>query len=385
MLTKRHVGLLVAGIVIATGVVPSALPTLTVSAAAYTGGFNFSVDGATVTGCATSCNGMSLTIPSDNGSGVTVTSIGNSAFYANMLTSVIIPSSVTSIGNSAFATNKLTSVTIPSSVTSIGSEAFATNMLTSVTIPSSVTSIGVSAFLNNALTSVTLPSSVTSIGNSAFENNALTLVTLGSSLLNIGANAFRANALTSVTIPSSVTSIGSSAFADNGLKSIAFLGNRPTISNGAFIYSLQCVYYAAGKTGWPGTAISGVIPSLETGCTVAGAPATTAPETSATTAPTTTTATSASATPSTSATKTTKVGYFTFRSLTPRQIAINAGLNLFRKSKISLKVLTSSKSVCKLTKGLVKGTGSGMCRIAVAVTTPKIGTSHGMLAVKFTK
>ena len=297
VLTKRRVGLLVAGIVIATGVVPSALPILPVSAAAYTGGFNFSGDGATVTGCATSCNGMSLTIPSDNGSGVTVTSIGNSAF----------------------------------------------------------------------------------------ENNALTLVTLGSSLLNIGANAFRANALTSVTIPSSVTSIGSSAFADNGLKSIAFLGNRPTISNGAFIYSLQCVYYAAGKTGWPGTAISGVIPSLETGCTVAGAPATTAPETSATTAPTTTTATSASATPSTSATKTTKVGYFTFRSLTPRQIAINAGLNLFRKSKISLKVLTSSKSVCKLTKGLVKGTGSGMCRIAVAVTTPKIGTSHGMLAVKFTK
>jgi hypothetical protein len=87
----------------------------------------------------------------------------------------------------------------------------------------------------------------------------------------------------------------------------------------------------------------------------------------------------------TSATKTTKVGYFTFRSLTPRQIAINAGLTLFRKSKISLKVLTSSKSVCKLTKGLVNGTGSGMCRIAVAVTTPKIGTSHGMLAVKFTK
>ena len=352
VLTKRHVGLLVAGIVIATGVVPSALPILPVSAAAYTGGFNFSGDGATVTGCATSCNGMSLTIPSDNGSGVTVTGIGNGAFDTNMLTSVTIPSSVTSIGNAAFANN----------------------VLSSVIIPSSVTSIGVSAFLNNALTSVAIPSSVTSIGNSAFENNALTLVTLGSSLLNIGAAAFRANALTSVTIPSSVTSIGSSAFADNGLKSIAFLGNRPTISNGAFIYSLQCVYYAAGKTGWPGTAISGVVPSLESDCTVSGGSASTSTSTSTSTT-----------TVATSATKTTKVGYFTFRSLTPRQIAINAGLTLFRKSKISLKVLTSSKSVCKLTKGLVNGTGSGMCRIAVAVTTPKIGTSHGMLAVKFTK
>jgi hypothetical protein len=158
------------------------------------------------------------------------------------------------------------------------------------------------------------------------------------------------------------------------LELITFLGNRPTISNGSFIYSLQCVYYAAGKTGWPGTAISGVVPSLESDCTVSGGSASTSTSTSTSTT-----------TVATSTTKTTKVGYFTFRSLTPRQIAINAGLNLFRKSKISLKVLTSSKSVCKLAKGLVNGTRSGMCRIAVAVTTPKIGTSHGILAVKFTK
>ena len=41
---------------------------------------------------------------------------------------------VTSIGNSAFESNNLTSVTIPSSVTSIGDFAFEYSGLTSVTI-----------------------------------------------------------------------------------------------------------------------------------------------------------------------------------------------------------------------------------------------------------
>ena len=54
--------------------------------------------------------------------------------------------SVTSINDSAFALNQLTSVTIPNSVTSINDSAFAFNQLTSVTIPNSVTSIELGAF-----------------------------------------------------------------------------------------------------------------------------------------------------------------------------------------------------------------------------------------------
>ena len=76
--------------------------------------------------------------------GVTVTSIGDQAFYnCTSLTSVTIPDSVTSIGDRAFRyCISLTSVTIPDSVTSIGEEAFYGCWdLTRLTIPGSVTSI----------------------------------------------------------------------------------------------------------------------------------------------------------------------------------------------------------------------------------------------------
>ena len=128
--------------------------------------------------------------------GVTVTSIGDQAFYnCTSLTSVTIPDSVTSIGDRAFRyCISLTSVTIPDSVTSIGEEAFYGCWdLTRLIIPGSVTSIDKDAFcFCSSLTSVTIPDSVTSIGDSAF---------------------YGCESLTSVTIPDSVTSIGNCAFA----------------------------------------------------------------------------------------------------------------------------------------------------------------------------
>ena len=150
--------------------------------------------------------------------GVTVTSIGNSAFdNCRSLTSMTIPDSVTSIGDSAFRyCTSLTSVTIPDSVTSIGDLAFQyCTSLTSVTIPDSVTSIGGRAFDGcRSLTSVAIPDGVTSIGHGAFYNcTSLTSVTIPDGVTSIGVYTFSGcTSLTSVTIPDGVTSIGDWAF-----------------------------------------------------------------------------------------------------------------------------------------------------------------------------
>ncbi|MEG0733080.1 MAG: leucine-rich repeat protein, partial [Vagococcus sp.] len=79
------------------------------------------------------------------------TSVGNSAFANNQLTSVTLPTNVTSVGNSAFVNNRLTSVTIPIGVTSLESSVFADNRLISVKIPNNVKSIEPAVFSGNPL------------------------------------------------------------------------------------------------------------------------------------------------------------------------------------------------------------------------------------------
>jgi hypothetical protein len=395
---------LVAVVAIAVASIVS-LPTALTSpahAAEYTGTFRFDdvSDPGMVTGCSTSCTGMAITIPALNGT-TPVTRIKNDAFTGNQLTSVVIPDSVTRIDANAFHNNKLTSVVLGSSVTSIGQSSFSFNELTSLTIPNSVTTIEGNAFDTNKLTSVVLGSSVTSIGTYAFWRNQLTSVNFPNSLLTIGTNAFfmnnlatlqlpnsvtelgneafANNELTSVQIPTSVTTFGSGVFSDNILTSIEFLGNRPTMTVwGAKVWSLQCIYYTAGKTGWPGKTLNGITPTEKSGCAVSDAAATTT-TTTTTTIPAVTTTAPASASVSASA------GYFSFTQLTLRQIAVNAGLNIWLKSKITAQVIPNSAKTCKLVKGKLVGLRTGTCRISVAVQTPQIGTKRGFLAIKFKK
>ena len=196
--------------------------------------------------------GGDVTIPNTI-NGVTVDSIGDSAFFLNeSLTSVTIPASVTSIGFYAFeGCLSLGSVTIGTNVASIGINAFEScNSLTNVTIPASVTNIEVGAFSDcTSLTAIdvdpsnpaysslggvlfdksqatliqypaglagsyTIPDSVTNIADVAFSQCAyLTGVTIGTNVTSIGNEVFTlCTSLPSVTIPASVTSIGSSVF-----------------------------------------------------------------------------------------------------------------------------------------------------------------------------
>ena len=212
--------------------------------------------------------------------GLSVTSIGNDAFYdCDSLTSIVIPNSVTSIGNRAFGgCDSLTSITLPDSVTSIGGAAFfhcyslksitipdnvtsigssaflGCDSLTSITIPDSVTSIDINTFAScDSLTSITIPDSVTSIGDYAFSwCDSLTSITIGDSVTSIGDHAFlNCDSLTSIMIPDSVTSIDESAFSRcNSLASIVIPESVTNIGNGVFYgcSSLASIVVEEGNT-----------------------------------------------------------------------------------------------------------------------------------------
>ena len=167
--------------------------TFTVTVAAATNKFFFDP----TTGMITGYNGTDtvVVIPSKI-NGITVETIGHTAFRYSSVTSVTIPDSVTFISDFAFAyCSSLTNISIPNSVTAIGSFAFeGCTKLESITLPSSLLTISEFLFYDcSQLTTIHIPDSVSSIRTYAFYN---------------------CGKLETIRIPVSVTSIGSYAFDD---------------------------------------------------------------------------------------------------------------------------------------------------------------------------
>ena len=185
--------------------------------------------------------------------GLTVTGIGNDAFFSKAsLTSVVIPDSVIIIGIEAFYwCTGLSSVKIGNSVTEIGHHAFLNcDGLTSVTIPDSVATIEYNAFYDcSNLSTIMIGSNVSSIGISAFGNcanlTAISVDPLNSAYTSVGGILFDKEQTTIIqypagkagtyTIPDTVTTIGDGAFYRcSGLTDVT-IGNRVTaIGNEAF-------------------------------------------------------------------------------------------------------------------------------------------------------
>lgn len=129
-------------------------------------------------------------IPSQIG-GITVESIGSSAFRGKQLTSATIPNSITYIGNLAFEKAELSQVSLPNNLAFLGDGAFSYNHLTTVTIPGSLTTISEDAFHSNQLASISIGQGVASIKYGAFAYNKLTEVNMPSSLTDISPDAFQ--------------------------------------------------------------------------------------------------------------------------------------------------------------------------------------------------
>ena len=167
--------------------------TFTVTVAAATNKFYFYPTTGMITGYVGT--DTVVVIPSKI-NGITVETIGHTAFRYSSVTSVTIPDSVTFISDSAFAyCSSLTNISIPNSVTAIGSFAFeGCTKLESITLPSSLLTISEFLFYDcSQLTTIHIPDSVSSIRQYAFYN---------------------CGKLETIRIPVSVTSIGSYAFDD---------------------------------------------------------------------------------------------------------------------------------------------------------------------------
>lgn len=142
-------------------------------------------------------------------------------FYNDKNTDVVIPETiegrkVTSIGEMAFTASKVTSVVVPDSVTEIKYLAFALcDSLTNITLPENLYYIGVDAFAHcGKLAKIEIPAKTEHIMDSAFNGcRSLTEVTFPEGLKTIGKNSFYGcTSLKGVTIPRSVSCIAEGAF-----------------------------------------------------------------------------------------------------------------------------------------------------------------------------
>ena len=206
----------------------------------------FTVEDSTITGITLDGKRQETLIVPDTIDGVTITAIGNQAFYGvEKVKTVQLPNTITTIGDEAFyGCKNMTEINLPSNINSMGTWAFyGCSKLVSIDIPTGITSIPDNAFREcRALTNVTFPLNITQIGNKSFEKCiAFTKIHLPASISTLKDDAF--------TNCSGVTEFSVDA---NSQYFRAIDGNLYSKDGKTF------VYYALGKTAKTFTVPEGV-------------------------------------------------------------------------------------------------------------------------------
>ena len=185
-------------------------------------------------------NGGNVTVPK-TANGLTVTVIGNEAFFRTMhfqeIKEVTLPDTITEICEYAFFNTSLTKINLPKSLTKIGENAFRFTHLKTVTLPGKLTGISSDAFSGcEDLEEITIPSNIKTIGPYAFEGcTALKKLVIKEGVTRIMAYAFNnCPKITELTLPGTLGVIGEEAFFNLGIKSIKIPNNVVQIGDGAF-------------------------------------------------------------------------------------------------------------------------------------------------------
>lgn len=122
------------------------------------------------------------------------------------------------LGNRAFNASGITSIVIPGSVKTVGALAFFQSYIEKATIEDGVEILDSAAFRSSGLKEITIPGSVKEIKDSCFsEIWGLSKVTINNGVEKIDGGAFYGTAIKEIEIPASVLTIDDSAFSGCGM------------------------------------------------------------------------------------------------------------------------------------------------------------------------
>lgn len=168
--------------------------------------------------------------------GITVTKIGDKAFFAKRITMVSIPRTVEEIESYAFANNLIEHIDFGSGVSVIEEYAFYKNRIKTLKLPTSIYSIGSGAFESCLISGdLILPATLRIIGEYAFKNNLISNVEVRSNLeLKGNGKVFQNNMIEKAIFTKLVKYIPSYMFYDCLLRTIEFSDTVTTIGDHAF-------------------------------------------------------------------------------------------------------------------------------------------------------
>jgi|GEM_PF-3036056 len=179
-----------------------------------------------------------------------VCEIGECAFAASSLASVVLSESLVGIPQAAFrGCNQLNRVAFSEGLRYIEAEAFyGCDVLESIDLPSTLTFLGNYAFYScDLLPNVVIPEGVRSISAGAFAFcSSLKSVSLPTSLLSIQNEAFRATVLETIDLPVKLDAVSANALPQDGTLTSVTLHRADIYFANGFPASVTDIYFPDG-------------------------------------------------------------------------------------------------------------------------------------------